>query len=752
MTIKTFAKQHPIQSVVFSVFALFALFGGGYGAVVTVSPYVVNADIIGPPCCGDGGIIINNPDPTIIPGFPGFPPGGGGGGGIPTPQPPICESFSANPNSITTGGTATLTWDTTRVVSATINQGIGSVAVDGTRSVSPTSTTTYVLTGTSSTGATVTCDTTVTVTTINTNPVCEAFTVADVNITRGESVNLTWETSGGTSVVITPGIGSVAATGSQLISPTNTTTYTLTVTDGDGDTDTCQTTVTVHVPNAPQCISFIANPNTLVVGNTATLTWDTENADTVSINNGIGAVAVDGNTTVSPTTTTTYVLTVNGNGTSVNCEVTVTVTTVNGPQCISFTADPSSINEGGSTTLTWDTENADTVSINNGIGAVAADGNTSVSPTDDTTYILTVTGNGETVTCEVAVDVEGNTSTPGPQCDLFTADPSSIRENASTTLTWETTRATSVEIDNGIGAVDDDGSIEVSPNGDTTYTLTVRANGRTDVCTVTVDVDNGGGGGGRRNPRISIDFLPPAPQADLAFVTLSQIPYTGLDLGPVGTIFYWTILIIWSGALAYLVLFKLAPTLTRRTQGVVFSEPEEEPTRPHYTQQGGFASFKSEEKLSVDDIVRGLNGSTPAYPEATEDVDEEYTEDEVQAPVVAPTPAPRGISSDAAMFLNTIMSGDRTSAFGMLRRAGRGEKGTEALIENALVLLDEAYRARIEGSACDKDIERMCAPADTALLEQVIEALASAVDTTYSKAQTGAKMAVTRALAITERQ
>jgi hypothetical protein len=31
-----------------------------------------------------------------------------------------------------------------------------------------------------------------------------------------------------------------------------------------------------------------------------------------------------------------------------------------------------------------------------------------------------------------------------------------------------------------------------------------------------------------------------------AYVYLNQIPYTGLDLGPVGTVIYWLALILWS--------------------------------------------------------------------------------------------------------------------------------------------------------------------------------------------------------------
>src|SRR5205814_507856 len=59
----------------------------------------------------------------------------------------------------------------------------------------------------------------------------------------------------------------------------------------------------------------------------------------------------------------------------------------------SLTANPSSINKGESTTLTWETQNATDVSID-GQGAVNPSGSQSVTPTDSTTYRLVAKGPG----------------------------------------------------------------------------------------------------------------------------------------------------------------------------------------------------------------------------------------------------------------------------------------------------------------------------------------------------------------------
>jgi tetratricopeptide (TPR) repeat protein len=61
--------------------------------------------------------------------------------------------------------------------------------------------------------------------------------------------------------------------------------------------------------------------------------------------------------------------------------------------------------EGNSVTLTWRTANASQVSINNGVGEVSANGDKTVSPEKDTTYVLTATGEGGTQTQQVSITV-----------------------------------------------------------------------------------------------------------------------------------------------------------------------------------------------------------------------------------------------------------------------------------------------------------------------------------------------------------
>jgi peptidoglycan-associated lipoprotein len=77
-----------------------------------------------------------------------------------------------------------------------------------------------------------------------------------------------------------------------------------------------------------------------------------------------------------------------------------------------FTAEPSAIQRGDSSTLRWQVSGQVTgVSINNGIGNVQSTGGRLVTPTGSTTYTLTANGPGGTVTGVTTVTV---TSAPPP--------------------------------------------------------------------------------------------------------------------------------------------------------------------------------------------------------------------------------------------------------------------------------------------------------------------------------------------------
>src|SRR5215469_15207881 len=76
---------------------------------------------------------------------------------------------------------------------------------------------------------------------------------------------------------------------------------------------------------------------------------------------------------------------------------------------------------------------------------------------------------------------------PAPTASL-SANPNTIDKGQSSTLTWQTTNATDVSID-GIGAVQPNGSQQVTPPDSTTYHLTAKGAGGTQEATARVTVN-----------------------------------------------------------------------------------------------------------------------------------------------------------------------------------------------------------------------------------------------------------------------
>jgi peptidoglycan-associated lipoprotein len=77
-------------------------------------------------------------------------------------------------------------------------------------------------------------------------------------------------------------------------------------------------------PRATATIS--ANPDSVQAGQSTTLTWQTQNATDVSIDNGVGSVQPNGTQQVTPSQSTTYTLTARGAAGSVDATARVTVT------------------------------------------------------------------------------------------------------------------------------------------------------------------------------------------------------------------------------------------------------------------------------------------------------------------------------------------------------------------------------------------------------------------------------------------
>jgi peptidoglycan-associated lipoprotein len=72
---------------------------------------------------------------------------------------------------------------------------------------------------------------------------------------------------------------------------------------------------------------------------------------------------------------------------------------------VTLQASPTSIDKGGTSTLSWNSTDATQLSIAPDVGAVTAQGSTKVTPSDSTTYTITATGPGGSASATASVSV-----------------------------------------------------------------------------------------------------------------------------------------------------------------------------------------------------------------------------------------------------------------------------------------------------------------------------------------------------------
>lgn len=316
-------------------------------------------------------------------------------------------------------------------------------------------------------------------------PVIVSFLANPTAITAGQQSTLSWNVTGATAVSISS-IGSVNVSGgSDPVSPTVTTTYTLTATNAAGSAS-ANATITVTTPTA-SLIACYASPSNIILGESATLNWQSQNATAVTINQGVGSVGTSGSAAVTPTASTTYTVTATNatNNTTASCSIAVQVTAGPLPKIIQFSASPMSILSGQSSNLLWVVDNATSQTITT-LGTVVAAGTQSVSPAATTTYTLTATNQAGSVTATATVTV---TQIPNPIIVNFTANPNpSTTPGGAVVLNCQTQNAASITMA-GLTFLTPNITYTVYPQATTSYMcIATGENGVTAQKSVTVTV------------------------------------------------------------------------------------------------------------------------------------------------------------------------------------------------------------------------------------------------------------------------
>lgn len=238
----------------------------------------------------------------------------------------------------------------------------------------------------------------------------------------GQFVTFNWATANATSFSVTPNIAQDDQTlplqgpYQDTSAPHTTTTFTATASSGSTQSQPATVTLTI-VP-----VTLAASTTTIQAGNSVTLTYTgPNNGSSWELLVGgsqtptqLPSPSCSGNTctgtyTAGPlNTNTTFTVAANGPAGG-QAESPAVAITVGGATTITLTANPQSIQPGGTSTLTWSSQNAASVSIDNGVGTnLPLSGSAPVHPQQTTTYTATATSiypNTPPVTASVTVTI-----------------------------------------------------------------------------------------------------------------------------------------------------------------------------------------------------------------------------------------------------------------------------------------------------------------------------------------------------------
>ena len=397
-------------------------------------------------------------------------PGGSGTASLTVtalPRPTI-TNFDASPSMITAGESSTLSWSIADAEGLSIDNGIGAVTGDS-KTVSPASTTTYHLTATGN-GVSATREVIVTVVQ---PPVINSFSATPNPFDAGGCFDLNWATTNAITASLSNGLGTVAPSGGPFHVCGWQSSATITLTARNAAGRETSSSIFVALANRAPVLGAIGN-KTINEGSLLTFTVSATDPDGNALTysaSGLpsGATFTPSSRTFSWTPTYsqsgTYSATFTASDSSLTDTETITITVSNvpAPTISSFSANPTTINRGSSSVLSWSVTGATSLSIS-GVGGVT--GSTqSVSPTVTTTYTLTATNAaGSTISSPVTITVN-----QPPAITSFVANDYSISVSTPITFTWQTSGATNVYF-NGT-AVALSGTKTVTVSATTIFTL-----------------------------------------------------------------------------------------------------------------------------------------------------------------------------------------------------------------------------------------------------------------------------------------
>lgn len=286
-------------------------------------------------------------------------------------------------------------------------------------------------------------------------------------------------------------------------------------------------------PPALPSVDLNANNTNIPYGSSTTISWDAYNATSCMGYGGANGWAGYKNPNGGSQSTgalyqnTTFSITCSNSSGSDSDSVTIYVTQTPPPPSaptVNLTANPSSVSYGGSSVLSWNSSNATAC---NATGAWSGSKPTSGtyntgSLTSTKTYTLTCTGAGGSASDSVTVQV-GSQPIPSPTVNI-SANPMTLTGSGSSTITWNSTNATSCNATGGTGSW-----AGPKATGGTFYAYV------TYTTTFTITCSNSSGSASD-SVTVYVNQVPPPPTGPTVDISAGQ---TNIDFGGSTTI-SWT--------------------------------------------------------------------------------------------------------------------------------------------------------------------------------------------------------------------
>ena len=400
--------------------------------------------------------------------------------------PSVTGSF--NPVTVVQGQSSTFSWSSTDAALLQLTGAVSSTVLSGSQTVTPTATGTQSVNylATSVTGHTTNGSFNLTVSAAEPPTVTGSF--SPMSIILGQSTTFTWSSTNATNLVISGLTSSNLLNGSKTITPsaigTQIISYTATNAGGVQVSGTFTMQVNAAVVPVTPTVTGSFSPASVTAGQSSTFTWSSTNATNLLLSGAVSSTALNGTTTVTPavagTSTVNYTAISSTNTVLTGQFDLVAITALPITPTVSGSFSPASITLGQTTTLTWSSTNATTLTLTGDVTSSQLNGTSSITPTTIGTKTVNYTATSSTGTVTT-----GSFTVSVAAAALITPvvngsfSPASITLGQSTTLTWSSTNATTLVLSGAVTSSQLNGSSTLTPTVIGTRTVNYTATSST---------------------------------------------------------------------------------------------------------------------------------------------------------------------------------------------------------------------------------------------------------------------------------